>query len=106
MKVLLTPEAAEALKAITARARSSSPYINGSASAVTCQALVEYASLINSESASRLAERLLSPGQKRKALLKRLAALAQADNDAAIQVLEKSVRKLDRSNIGLSENEA
>ena len=105
MKIVLGPEAVEAIQSLTARMKGVSPYVNPSGSAVACQAIIDYVGSMNVETVSRLAERLLSPAQKRKALLMRLAALAQSNEAAALQVLEKSVRKLDRSNAIASKNE-
>ncbi len=106
MKIHLNPGAIEALKEIGNRIRAANPYASKHASVVVAQILSDFNHNADKATVVRIADSLVSSRFKRKALLKRLAALAQEDEESALQVLEKSVRKLDRSSIENRKNEA
>lgn len=97
MKLTLTPEATLALKEIVKRIQKINPYAIKSATAATASILLDFGAHADAASFERVVDRLISPKAKRKALFKKLADLAEVDGEAALQVLEKSVRKLNNS---------
>ena len=106
MKLTLSTEAKDALQEITARIQEANPYADKSATAVTAKIILDFRANADRAAIERVADQLVSPKRKRKSLLKRLADLSEKDGEATLRVLEKSVRKLDRSNTDSSEKEA
>lgn len=98
MKLTLTTEAQSALKEITVRILEANPYADKSATAITAKIVADFSENADCAAIERVANRLVSAKRKQRTLLKKLAELAEREGDAALQVLEKSVRKLDRSN--------
>jgi hypothetical protein len=106
MKLTIPPEAEPALKDLIQRIRKTCPYANTSASAVVAKVLLDFHESATKDILERVAKKLLSPQMKRKSLLQKLADLTQEDSEVALEALEKSVRKLDRSNTADNKNNA
>jgi hypothetical protein len=98
MKVTLTGEAASALREFCGKLRERNELIGRSCSRVLSQLIISDNANTTPQSLELLAASLLTPEAKRKAMLKKLASLAnELDAEMALKLLEKSVRKLDSS---------
>lgn len=107
MKITLSPEATQALKELTEKLQS---ILNGpcrNSSLLVSQLVLQFNARLGPTDLSKLAGRLLTPVDKKNALIKKLAELAHnTDELTALKILEKSVRKLDHSSADFCENKA
>ena len=106
MRIFLTSEASQALKDIMAKVRTVNEFTGKSFSALASQIVIHECNTLDASRIAQIAEGLVPPQQKRKALIKRLEKLADQVGEDSISQLEKSVKKLQRSAAEKTENNA
>lgn len=95
MKLVITGKAEEALMSLILRAREACQYAKPNASALAAALILDFQANATEGALNRVAESLATPRTRRRALLAQLAALSRMDEENALRILEKSVRKLD-----------
>lgn len=95
MKIDLSEQALEALKSILERVRKADPsFLSRTKSAAVSQLVLEYSAIASDAHIEALAGHLVTPKNRRRALIKRLADLAADANEETLRTLENRIRKL------------
>lgn len=95
MKIDLSLEAVEALTALRGRAKEINEYASGCNSALVSAVLVEFLSAVDTKTLTAISDKLITPKNKRKVLLKKLSQLTSCADTAALEQLERSIRTIE-----------
>ena len=107
MKIDLSEQALEALKNILERVRKADPsFLSRTKSATVSQVVLEYGAIATDAHIETLAVRLITPKNRRRALIRRIADLAVNADEQALKTLEKNLARLRSTGEKPPENQA